>query len=189
MVMTPSEMVPLGSPAGDFSLRDVVGGEMVSRSDFEGQPLLVMFICNHCPFVRHIAPSLAAFATKYAEKGLGIVAIMSNDVANYPDDRPEKMKEEARDRGYGFPYLYDESQDVAKRWHAACTPDFFLYDADHRLVYRGQFDESRPGSDVPVTGRDLRAAADAVLAGEKPPEEQIPSMGCNIKWRAGNAPA
>jgi thiol-disulfide isomerase/thioredoxin len=181
-------MVPLGSPAPDFKLEDVVSGEKVSRRDFEGRPLLVMFICNHCPFVKHIADPLAEFATEYAKKGLAIVGIMSNDVENYPDDSPEKMRAEAEARGYGFPYLLDGTQEVAKAYHAACTPDFFLYDDEHRLVYRGQFDESRPGNEKPVTGEDLREAADLLLTQGKPLAVQTPSIGCNIKWKAGNEP-
>src|SRR5690606_33890289 len=150
---------------------------------------LVMFICNHCPFVHHIRTGLAEFGRDYQSRGLGIVAINANDAENYPDDSPEKMQEEASRFGYVFPYLFDEDQSVAKRYQAACTPDFFLFDGAGQLVYRGQFDASRPGNDVPVTGRDLRAAADAVLEGRPVPEDQTPSIGCNIKWRAGNAPS
>ncbi|MHC4473814.1 MAG: thioredoxin family protein [Planctomycetota bacterium] len=187
MVMTPSQMIPLGTPAPDFDLPDVDGAH-VRRADFEGRPLLVMAICNHCPFVKHINEGLVAFGRDYAEKDLAIVAINSNDVANYPDDSPEKMKEYARELGYTFPYLFDETQEVAKAYSAACTPDFFLFDWEHRLVYRGQFDDSRPDSGIPVTGADLRAAADAVLEGRAPSEDQRPSIGCNIKWKAGNEP-
>jgi len=175
-------MVPLGSPAPDFALPDI-DGSIVSRSAYEGEPLLVMFICNHCPFVKHIRSGLAAFAYEYSRKGLSIVAINSNDVDNYPDDSPEMMKKEASDAGYVFPYLFDESQEVAKAYDAACTPDFFLFDREHRLAYRGQFDASRPGNDVTVTGTSLRAAADSVLAGRKVEGEQTPSIGCNIKWK------
>jgi len=147
-----------------------------------------MFLSNHCPFVKHIADKLADSGRDYADRGLAIVAINANDVANYPDDSPERMVAEVSARGYTFPYLFDESQEVAKAFAAACTPDFFLFDADRRLVYRGQFDASRPGNDEPITGRDLRRACDAVLRGEIPSGEQVPSIGCNIKWKAGNAP-
>lgn len=188
MVMTPSTMHPLGTRAPDFRLPDT-SGNTVSLADFNDAPgLLVMFICNHCPFVQHLREGLAEFASEYMERGLAIVAINSNDVANYPDDSPEKMAEEVKTFGYAFPYLYDESQGVAKSYRAACTPDFFLFDRNLTLVYRGQFDDSRPGNDVPVTGSDLRAAADAVLAGHPVAQDQKPSIGCNIKWKAGNAP-
>ena len=188
MVMTPSQMAPLGSPAPEFALPDAVSGRTVSRAEFAGKALLVMFLSNHCPFVKHIADGLARFARDVAEKGVGVVAIMSNDVVNYPDDDPKKMKAEAAARGYVFPYLFDETQEVAKAYRAACTPDFFLYDREHRLAYRGQFDDSRPGNGVPVTGADLRAAIDALLAGAALPVAQVPSIGCNIKWKAGNEP-
>jgi thiol-disulfide isomerase/thioredoxin len=189
MARTPSTMLELGTPAPDFRLPDP-SGRFFARDDFaRNEPLLVMFLCNHCPYVKHIREGLARFGHDYADRGLGMVAINANDVGAYPDDRPEKMAEEARDAGYAFPYLYDESQAVAKAYHAACTPDFFLFDRDRKLVYRGQFDGSRPANDVPVTGRDLRAAVDAVLAGEAPSGDQRPSLGCNIKWRSGNEPA
>lgn len=188
MARTPSQMVPLGSAAPDFALTDAVGGGVVKLADFRDRPLLVMFICNHCPFVKHIADELARFAREYREKGLGIVAIQSNDVANYPDDAPDKMKAEAARRGYEFPYLHDADQSVAKAYRAACTPDFFLFGRDHRLAYRGQFDGARPGSPEPVTGEDLRRAADLVLAGRPAPAEQAPSIGCNIKWIPGREP-
>ncbi|MDZ7754257.1 MAG: thioredoxin family protein [Gammaproteobacteria bacterium] len=188
MARTYSTMLELGTPAPDFKLPDT-RGDTVSLADFADRPaLLVMFICNHCPYVKHLRDGLAAFGREYQEKGLGIVAISANDITTHPDDSPEKMAEEAAAAGYTFPYLYDETQAVAQAYHAACTPDFFLFDGDHRLVYRGQFDDSRPGNGRPVTGADLRAAADAVLAGRPVPEGQIPSMGCNIKWRAGNEP-
>lgn len=187
MAVTPSTMLPLGTPAPDFSLPDI-SGETVSRDTYAGHPLLVMFICNHCPFVVHVAAELARLGNDYRDK-LAIVAISSNDTSTHPDDAPDKMKEEAAQRGYSFPYLYDESQEVAKAYHAACTPDFFLFDAEHKLAYRGQLDDSRPNSDIPVTGKDLRAAIDAVLAGKPADEKQRPSAGCNIKWKAGNAPA
>jgi peroxiredoxin len=189
MAATPSTMLPLGTKAPDFDLPDTVSGERVRRTDFEGKPLLVMFICNHCPFVRHVREQLAAIGRDYAPRGLGIVAINSNDVDNYPDDSPEKMKGEAADAGYTFPYLFDESQRVAKEFRAACTPDFFVFDADHKLVYRGQLDASRPKNDEPVTGADLRAALDAALEGRPAPEKQLPSIGCNIKWKPGNEPS
>ena len=188
MVRTPSTMLPLGTQAPDFSLPNV-DGSTVSRSDFVGKPgLLVMFICNHCPFVVHLADALAEFAKEYSDKGLAIVGISSNDVATHPDDSPEKMVAEAQQRGYVFPYLYDETQEVAKAYRAACTPDFFLFDKDHQLVYRGQFDSTRPDSGTFPSGADLRSAADAVLAGNAPDDDQTPSLGCNIKWRAGNEP-
>ncbi|MFG0333614.1 MAG: thioredoxin family protein [Maioricimonas sp. JB049] len=187
MVKTASTMLPLGSDAPDFSLPNV-DGATVSKADFAGQPLLVVFMCNHCPFVIHIREELAKFGREYQQKGLAIVGISSNDVENYPQDSPEKMKEEAASAGYTFPYLFDESQDVAKEYRAACTPDFFLFDKNHKLVYRGQFDDSRPESGIPVTGDDLRTASDKVLAGEAVPEDQKPSIGCNIKWKAGSAP-
>jgi peroxiredoxin len=190
MAAVPSTMLALGTNAPDFSLPEPASGRQVTLGDFAAAPgLLVAVLSNHCPFVKHIAGELAAFASEYQRRGLAIVAINANDVEKYPADSPEKMTEEVRHRGYPFPYLFDESQDVAKAYQAACTPDFFLFDADRRLVYRGQFDASRPSLDVPVTGSDLRAACDAVLAGERPSEEQTPSVGCNIKWKPGNAPA
>jgi peroxiredoxin len=188
MARTPSTMLELGTPAPDFSLPEPASGNTVSRSDFSGQPLLLVFACNHCPFVLHILREFVDFARQYAERGLKVVMINANDVANYPDDSPEKMVELAREYGFGFPYLYDESQQTARAYQAACTPDLFLFDADHRLHYRGQFDASRPGNDEPVTGADLRAAADALLAGQPAPAEQLPSLGCNIKWKPGNEP-
>ena len=188
MARTPSTMLPLGTKAPDFALVNV-DGSTKSLKDFEGAPaLVVIFMCNHCPFVKHLADPLAQFAAEYMAKGAAIVAISSNDVASHPADSPEQMVREAEERGYAFPYLYDETQEVAKAYRAACTPDFFLFDGDRKLVYRGQFDSSRPDSGTPVTGADLRAALDAVLAGEKPSEKQTPSIGCNIKWIAGNEP-
>ncbi|MGB1586368.1 MAG: thioredoxin family protein [Thermoplasmatota archaeon] len=181
MVKTESAMVPLGAPAPDFML-PATDGTQVSRSDFQGKPLLVVFMCNHCPFVIHIADVLAKRVAQWQGQGIAVVGINSNDVANYPDDSPEKMVEEVANRGYTFPYLFDESQDVARAYDARCTPDFFLYDAEHRLAYRGQFDASRPSLDTPVTGDDLDAAVQAVLRGEVP-EVQAPSLGCNIKWK------
>jgi len=188
MPRTESTMLPLGTKAPDFSLVNV-DGRTVSLSDFADAPaLLVMFICNHCPFVKHIANALAQFTAEYMAKGVAIVGVNSNDAASYPADSPEQMVREAEERGYQFPYLYDETQEVAKAYRAACTPDFFLFDRDRRLVYRGQFDDSRPDGGIPVTGRDLRAAVDAVLAGKKPSENQRPSIGCNIKWKPGHEP-
>ena len=187
MVKTASTMLPLGSDAPAFSLPNVDDSK-VSLSDFSGEPLLVIFMCNHCPFVIHLREELAAFANEYQSKGLKIVGISSNDVEKYPQDGPDKMKEEATSAGYTFPYLYDESQDVAKAYRAACTPDFFLFDKEHNLVYRGQYDDSRPQSGIPVTGADLKAACDAVLSGKPVTEDQKPSIGCNIKWKEGSAP-
>lgn len=188
MARTPSTMLPLGTPAPDFSLPNIDGTD-VSLEDFSEAPaLLVVFMCNHCPFVIHLADALAEFGKEYTEKGLAMVGISSNDVSTHPDDAPDKMRYEAENRGYVFPYLYDQTQEVAKAYRAACTPDFFLFDKDRKLVYRGQFDSTRPESGQKPTGEDLRAAVDAVLAGRTPPEEQTPSLGCNIKWRAGNEP-
>lgn len=188
MARTPSTMLPLGTAAPNFSLPNI-DGKTVSLGDFKDAPaLLVMFICNHCPFVKHVADELAKLGRDYQAQGAAIVAISSNDVGNHPDDSPAKMKEEASTRGYTFPYLYDESQTVAKAYHAACTPDFFLFDKQQQLVYRGQLDDSRPQSGLPVTGRDLRHALDAVLVGKPVNPEQRASLGCNIKWKSGNEP-
>ena len=188
MAETPSTMAPLGTMAPDFRLPDTTG-KLVSLADFKDAPaLLVMFICNHCPFVKHIRRGLAQFARDYQARGLAIVAINSNDVRTYPEDSPAKMAEEIRDAGYAFPYLYDETQAAAKAHGAACTPDFFLFDRERRWAYRGQFYDSRPSNNRLVTGADLRAAADAVLAGRPIPADQKPSIGCNIKWKAGNEP-
>jgi len=182
-------MLDLGTPLPSFSLPDF-NGTVVSDADFKGsKALLVAFICEHCPFVRHVRSEFARFPKEYEAKGLNVVAIMSNSIEEFPQDGPEGMKKEAQEAGYVFPYLFDKDQKVAKAFKAACTPDLFLFDGDRRLVYRGQFDGSRPKNNVPVTGADLRAAADAVLAGQKPPEQQRPSMGCNIKWYPGNEPA
>lgn len=189
MVMTASTMLPLGTTAPEFSLPNPASGATVSLADFaDDKGLLVIFMCNHCPFVVHLRSALAEFGTEYRAKGLGVVGISSNDVSTHPDDGPDKMGAEAESAGYTFPYLYDEQQDAAKAYRAACTPDFFLFDRDRKLVYRGQFDDSRPDSGIEITGADLRAAADAVLAGEAVPEEQKPSIGCNIKWKAGSEP-
>ncbi len=189
MALTPSTMLPLGTTAPDFVLPDTEGNT-VQLADFADQKaLVVMFICNHCPFVKHVAGELKKLADDYADKGVGFVAINSNDAANYPDDSPAKMKEEKASRGYAFPYLYDEDQSIAKAYGAACTPDFYVFDQNMKLAYRGQLDDSRPDSGIPVTGSDLRAALDAVLAGSTPSTEQKPSMGCNIKWKKGSEPA
>jgi peroxiredoxin len=182
-------MLPLGTKAPDFSLPNV-DGRTVSLADFADKPaLLVIFMCNHCPYVKHVAPELAILGREYQAKGAAVVGISSNDVSSQPDDSPEKMAAEAKARGYTFPYLYDATQRVAQAYKAACTPDFYVFDKSHRLVYRGQMDSSRPDSGVPVTGQDLRAALDAVLAGRPVPAEQKPSIGCNIKWTAGKEPA
>lgn len=188
MAAVNSTMLELETPAPDFKLPDT-DGDIVSLSDFKGKKgLLVMFISNHCPYVKLIKEELSRFAKEYQSKGLGIVAIGSNDVENYPDDSPEKMAEDVKKFGYTFPYLYDETQEVAKAYRAACTPDFFLFDGDMKLAYRGQFDDSRPKNGKTVTGKDLREATDRVIAGEEVPKDQIPSIGCNIKWKAGNQP-
>jgi peroxiredoxin len=189
VVLTPSTMLPLGTKAPDFSLPNV-DGRTVSLADFAGKPaLLVIFMCNHCPYVKHVAPELAILGREYQAKGAAVVGISSNDVSSHPDDSPEKMAAEAKARGYTFPYLYDATQRVAQAYKAACTPDFYVFDKNHQLVYRGQMDSSRPDSGIPVTGTDLRAALDAVLAGRPVPAEQKPSIGCNIKWTAGKEPA
>jgi peroxiredoxin len=188
MAATPSTMPPLGITAPDFTLPDHQGRPW-SLADFKEAPaLLVAFICYHCPYVVHIRQAFGAFAREYRQKGLAVVAIASNDVEQYPQDGPEGMAKEIQEGGYTFPYLFDETQEVAKAYRAACTPDLFLFGADRKLVYRGQFDDSRPGNDVPVTGKDLRTAADGVLAGRPVPQEQRSSIGCNIKWKSGNAP-
>jgi len=187
MVAVNSTMLPLGTAAPDFQLPDV-SGKPVSLADFRGKPLVVMFICNHCPYVKHLRAELAQLGRDYLPRGMAIVAISSNDAEKYTEDGPELMKAEALAAGYLFPYLYDETQEVAKSYRAACTPDFYLFDAQHRLVYRGQFDASRPGRSEPVTGKDLRVALDAVLAGAAVAANQKPSIGCNIKWRSGNEP-
>jgi peroxiredoxin len=188
MALTPSTMLSLGTTAPDFKLPDT-NDKTVSPADFKDKSaLLVLFICNHCPYVKHIRTGLAELGRDYASRGVAIVGINSNDVANYPDDSPAKMKEEAMSARYTFPYLYDESQAVAKAYRAACTPDIYLFDKDRKLVYRGQFDDSRPGNGIPVTGKDLRAALDAVLAGKPVSSNQKASVGCNIKWKAGNEP-
>jgi len=187
--LTPSNMSALGSKAPDFRLPDI-HGRLVSLADYEGRrALLVVFMCNHCPYVRHIRGALAEFAHRNISSEFAMVGINSNDAATHPEDSPAKMAEEAKSAGYEFPYLYDESQEVAKAYGAACTPDFFLYGEDRKLVYRGQFDDSRPGNDIKVTGSDLQAAVTALLSGAPPIEKQIPSIGCNIKWKPGREPA
>jgi len=188
MVAVNSTMLPLGTRAPDFKLPDTAG-KMVSLADFESaKAFLVVFMCNHCPYVKHIRTGLAQLARDYMPRGVGIVGISSNDVENYPQDSPRNMADEAKAAGYIFPYLYDETQDVAKAYRAACTPDLYLFDGEQRLAYRGQFDDSRPGTNVPVTGKDLRTALDALLAGKPVPPNQKASIGCNIKWKPGNEP-
>ncbi len=183
MALTPSTMVELGTLAPGFELPDT-NGDRVALQDFQTAPaLLVMFICNHCPYVKHVRQGIASLAKDYLSKGVAIVGINSNDAAKYPADNPEKMKVEKEQAGYLFPYLFDETQEVARAYDAACTPDFFLFDGDRRLVYRGQMDDSRPGSAIPVTGKDLRAAMDAVLVGKPVSSKQVASVGCNIKWK------
>lgn len=189
MVATPSTMMPLGTEAPDFTLEDT-DGTPVSLDDFQGsKAYLIMFICNHCPFVKHVRRELARLGRDYMKKGVAIVAINSNDAQAYPDDSPEAMQREEEEVGYTFPYLYDETQEVAKAYGAACTPDIFLFDAGRQLAYRGQLDDSRPDNGVPVTGRDLRAAIDALLADRPVSPDQKPSLGCNIKWKPGNQPS
>ena len=188
MALTALTMLSLGTAAPDFCLPDTEGAK-VALSDFDGnRVLLVMLICNHCPYVKHVRHELARLGRDYASRGVGMVAINANDAAAYPEDSPEKMRAEKASAGYPFPYLYDETQEVAKAYGAACTPDFFVFDGDRRLAYRGQLDDARPGNGEPVTGHDLRAALDALLAGQPVAETQRPSMGCNIKWKPGNAP-
>ena len=187
MAATASTMSPLGTKAPDFCLPGGDGPD-VRLSDFADRQLLVMFICNHCPFVKHVADVLADIGREYQARGVGMVAINSNDVAKYAEDGPAEMAKEARARGYTFPYLLDETQETAKSYTAACTPDFFIFDRDHKLVYRGQLDDSRPGNDVAVTGADLRSALDAVIESRPAPSDQKRSIGCNIKWKPGNEP-
>lgn len=185
MSRTPSNMLPLGTLAPDFKLLDTVSGQMLSLHELKThKATVIMFICNHCPFVKHVDEGIVALAKDYQAKGVSFIAISSNDVENYPQDSPELMKVEAEKVGYTFPYLFDETQEVAKAYHAACTPDFYLFDAELKCVYRGQLDDSRPGNGLPVTGKDLRSALDCVLNNEKIDFEQRPSLGCNIKWKA-----
>nr|VFK29112.1 MAG: Peroxiredoxin [Candidatus Kentron sp. MB]VFK74676.1 MAG: Peroxiredoxin [Candidatus Kentron sp. MB] len=189
-MLVSSTMLEPGASAPDFSLPDSgANGNLVSAKDFQEAPgLLVIFLCNHCPYVHHIRTALTEFAREYQPKGLAIVAINANDAANYPEDSPDKMAAEVANFGYTFPYLFDATQEVAKAYRAACTPDFFLFDKAHKLVYRGQFDDSRPKNDLPVTGKDLRAATDALLSGKAIDPDQKASLGCNIKWKSGNEP-
>lgn len=188
MSLTPSTMQELGKPAPNFTLPDP-DGNTVNLADFAQSPvLMVVFMCNHCPYVKHVRDKFLEIVREYEPKGVATVAINSNDVANYPEDSPERMKEEAQTHQYPFPYLYDETQEVAKAYGAACTPDFFVFDSDRKLVYRGQMDGSRPENGKPVNGEDLKAALDAALTGKTPPSPQLPSMGCNIKWKPGNEP-
>ena len=189
MVLTPSTMLPLGTTAPDFTLPDTTTGNPLTLQAVQGDKgLLVMFICCHCPFVKHIQTQLTALGKDYHCQGINIVAISANDIENYPDDAPDKLQAMAIEWGFTFPVLYDETQAVAQAYKAACTPDFFLFDGDLKLVYRGQLDESRPGNDAPLDGKDLQAAMDLVLAGKPVPETQKPSIGCNIKWKPGNEP-
>lgn len=184
MAETPSNMIPLGTKAPDFNLTDVKTGKETSLDDVKSDiATVVMFICNHCPYVKHLNEKLVDFTNHYIKKGISFVAISSNDVENYPQDSPEKMTKLAKELGYPFPYLYDETQEVAKAYQAACTPDFFVFDKELKLVYRGQFDDSRPGNKKPVTGADLGIALDLILAGKPVPTDHIPSVGCNIKWK------
>ena len=188
MVATPSTMLALGTRAPDFNLPDTTG-KFVSINDFKDSPaLLVIFMCNHCPFVKHVLSRMVSLVKEYQTKGAAVVGINSNDVASFPEDKPEIMAKAAKEAGFTFPYLYDESQEAAKAYHAACTPDFFLFDKQRRLVYRGQMDDSQPGNNIPVTGEDIKAAMDALLKGKKIPSKQKPSIGCNIKWKEGNEP-
>ena len=190
MARQSSRMLPLGTAAVPFALPDTVTGRVVTLEDFATAPLLlVVFTCNHCPFVKHILDGFVAFAREFGTRGVAVVAISPNDVTSYPEDAPAEMARIARLKGFTFPYLYDESQEVAKAYQAVCTPDFFLFDRERRLAYRGQFDASRPGGRVPVTGADLRAACEALLGGKPVTQEQIPGIGCSIKWQAGREPA
>ncbi|NEO14914.1 MULTISPECIES: thioredoxin family protein [unclassified Moorena] len=190
MALVNSTMLPLGTKAPEFQLPDAVSGETISLETFAGkQGLLVMFICRHCPFVKHVQGELAKLGKDYADANLGMVAISANDADNYPDDAPDKLKEMAQELGFTFPFCHDQTQETAQAYTAACTPDFFLFDANQELVYRGQLDDSRPSNGIPVTGKDLRAAIDAVLGSQPVNSEQKPSIGCNIKWKPGNEPA
>jgi peroxiredoxin len=184
MVLTPTTSIPLGFRAPDFTLPDTVSGKELSLNELaSAKGTVVMFICNHCPYVKHVIEGIVGLANDYIPRGIAFIAISSNDAETHPDDSPEKMKETALSLGFPFPYLYDESQEVAKAYSAACTPDFSIFDGALKCVYRGQLDDSRPGNDIPVTGSDIRAALDALLAGEKVGEDQTPSVGCNIKWK------
>lgn len=184
MSLTPTKSIPLGFKAPEFNLIDVISGKKTGFKEIRGEKgTLIMFICNHCPYVKHVIHELVNIGNDYLSQGIGIVAINSNDIENYPDDHPNKMKELANELGFPFPYLFDETQEVAKAYDAECTPDFDLFDAEEKCVYRGQLDASRPGNDMPVNGNDLRKALDLVVAGKEVPAEQIPSIGCNIKWK------
>ncbi len=188
MAKTASTMLELGTKAPEFSLLEPATGNSLSLSGFHGKPLLIAFICNHCPYVIHIADAFSDFAMTYQDKGLQVVAINANDVAKFPADSPEKMIEASKQYRFTFPYLFDETQEIARAYQAACTPDFFMFNAQHKLYYRGQFDSSRPSNDDPIIGTDMRNAADLLLTGSPAPEEQIASLGCGIKWKAGNEP-
>ncbi|PWQ99908.1 thioredoxin family protein [Leucothrix pacifica] len=188
MARTPSTMLALGTKAPDFSLPEPLTGKRVSLNDFEGKPLLVVFTCNHCPYVINLRASFTEFVKSNQAKGLAVVAINSNDVENYPADSPEKMVVESTEHGFTYPYLYDEDQQVAAAYQAACTPDFFLFDSDKSLYYRGQYDDSRPGNGIEATGKDMQEAVDQLLAGHPAPSEQKASLGCGIKWKSGNEP-
>jgi peroxiredoxin len=181
-------MLPLGQPLPRFNLPDTISGRMVSSDELAGKPSVVIFICNHCPYVKHISGGLAEFGRYCQEQGVPMVAINSNDISSHPDDAPDVMARVGREAGYGFPYAFDESQKVAKAFDAACTPDLYVFDAQGKLAYHGQFDDSRPANGLPVTGRDARAAVDALLAGARPSDDQKTSIGCNIKWKPGNQP-
>lgn len=184
-----STMLALGTKAPEFNLSDVVSGKIVSLSNFpDKKAFLVMFICRHCPYVQHVKTEIGKIARDYADKGLGIVAISSNDINVYPEDAPESLAKMHKEENFNFPYLFDETQEVAKAYTAACTPDIFLFDKDRKLVYRGQLDDSRPGNEIPVTGKDLRSAIDAILSGSEVDPNQKPSTGCGIKWKEGNEP-
>jgi len=188
MALTPSTMLELGTKAPDFALIEPATQKVVKLSDFEGQSVLVAFICNHCPYVILIKNAFSKFAHQYQAKGLQVIAINANDIDNYPEDSPLNMISDVKDFEYSFPYLYDDTQEIAKQYHAACTPDFFMFDAEHKLFYRGQFDSARPNSGIPVTGEDIIKAAEQLLSGKAEPDMQIASLGCGIKWKAGNEP-
>jgi peroxiredoxin len=184
MVLTPSKMIPLGTTAPDFTLTDAINGKSLSLNEIRGpQATVIMFICNHCPFVKHIRTKLVEVANHYQKQGIAFIAINSNEIENYPEDAPEHMKKVAQRLGYPFPYLFDETQDVAKAYKATCTPDFFIFNHDLKCIYRGQFDDSRPNNNIGVTGKDLSRALDQILAGESVFKDQKPSLGCNIKWK------
>lgn len=188
MALTPSTMLPLGTAAPDFNLKDLEGNTVSPENFKDSKAMLIVFMCNHCPYVLHVIEDFSKIADEYIKKGVAIAGINSNDIEAYPQDGPDKMIDFAKEYNLPFPYLFDEKQETAKKYRAACTPDFFLFDENRKLVYRGQLDDSRPGNDKPVTGSSLKAAMDAVLTGSKIPEQQKPSMGCNIKWKTGNEP-